>query len=637
MLTSFETLMMGGDSGKVVVKGEPNRSLLYTMTAHLEKPYMPPNRPKLRKPELTKLRKWIEGGLLPSSKSVAKAPPTLKKNGPKDVTRPTRTPPIPTNWSAVVVKEAARKPAITSLAASPTAPVIAVPGNKQLLVYHATTLKLLGVLPFPEGDVFALRFSRDGTLLLAAGGESGQSGKVVIWDIVTGKRKHVIGDELDAVLAADISPDHKRVAFGGPGRVVKIYSTKDGRLLHTIRKHTDWIYSVAFSPEGLLLATSDRNGSLFVWEAESAKEFWTLRGHTGPVHDLAWRADSNVLSSAGEDGTIRLWDMHEGKEIARWKAHVGGVLDVRFGSDEMLASGGRDKMVRVWDQKGKELRNYADLSDHATAVALSSSTKRVLGGDWSGTTLAWSLTTGKILGQLKPRTLRVAKTPTNVRVPALAQLEAKYQTLRNQMKQANARAKNLRAHHVELTKAYKMAREGVDAAKQALTRAEETANRIRALENIVKPAAEKATIAAEATRRQTEEAKARLELFRQAISLDKKQLLANLALANEALANAKTLATKKQQVWQASQQNAETIRRLAEQMPNNTRLQQAARQARQLSKLLQTEAETSRTQVEERTRDVSRLETVFQIWQRHFSTSRKPNTTKTTTPPRDTR
>ena len=63
-----------------------------------------------------------------------------------------------------------RANAVTALAHSPWAPVFAVGGQKQVLLYHTDTQELLGVLPFPEGNVFSVRFSRNGQLLLAAGG-----------------------------------------------------------------------------------------------------------------------------------------------------------------------------------------------------------------------------------------------------------------------------------------------------------------------------------------------------------------------------------------------------------------------------------------------------------------------------------
>src|SRR5262249_55859533 len=148
-------------------------------------------------------------------------------------------PPMPTKPLPLdPVVKTVKANAITALAGSPWAPLVAVGGQKQVMLYNSDTLDLVGVLPFPEGTPNGLRFSRNGSLLLAGGGRGGKSGKVVLWKVATGERVIALGDETDAVLAADISADQTQVALGGPAKVVRVYSTKDGSLIREIKKHT---------------------------------------------------------------------------------------------------------------------------------------------------------------------------------------------------------------------------------------------------------------------------------------------------------------------------------------------------------------------------------------------------------------
>ena len=182
------------------------------------------------------------------------------------------------------------------MACSPWAPLLAVAGQKQVLLYNTDTSELAGVLPFPEGTAQILKFSRNAGLLLAGGGRGAHSGKVVLWNIRTGARVVEIGDEYDSVLAADISSDHSMVALGGSSKMLRIYSTSDGELLHDIKKHTNWIFSLEFSPDGVLLASGDRNGGLHVWESMTGREYLALRGHGGAITAVSWRADSNIIA-----------------------------------------------------------------------------------------------------------------------------------------------------------------------------------------------------------------------------------------------------------------------------------------------------------------------------------------------------
>jgi hypothetical protein len=51
--------------------------------------------------------------------------------------------------------------AVTALAASPWAPLVAIGGQKQIVLYNTETLQPIGVLPFPEGFPTIIRFSRN--------------------------------------------------------------------------------------------------------------------------------------------------------------------------------------------------------------------------------------------------------------------------------------------------------------------------------------------------------------------------------------------------------------------------------------------------------------------------------------------
>jgi hypothetical protein len=286
--------------------------------------------------------------------------------------------------------------ALIAMAASPGAPLVAIGGQRQVLLYNTDTLQPLGVLPFPEGFPAVIRFSRNGQLLLTGGGLGGKSGRVVLWDVKTGERAGSVGDEFDQVLGADVSPDHAHVALGGPAKVLKIYATKDGKLLHTLKKHTDWVTAVAFSPDGKFLASGDRNGGVTIWEGATGKEYITLEGHKATVNALAFMP--GVLASASADGTIVLWDVKECKEMKKWNAHAGGTESVDFTPDGRIVSSGRDKLAKVWDATGKVIVTSPPFQDIALRAVLAN--ERLVAGDWSGLIRVVNVADTKPLGEL---------------------------------------------------------------------------------------------------------------------------------------------------------------------------------------------------------------------------------------------
>jgi hypothetical protein len=380
-LTTYQATMVGSENGPVIKPGQADASLLFKVCAQTEEPKMPPKGDKLSDSEMGLLKNWIAGFALETSSSK---PAAVAQNqvavAAVSLTKPDGPPPMPGDLPLEPLVRSKTNNAVTAMAASPWAPLVAIGGQKQVVLYNTELMQPCGVLPFAEGFPQVIRFSRNGQLLVVGGGLGGKSGKVLLWNVLTGERAGSVGDEVDQVLAADISPDHQYVALGGPAKVLKIFSTKDGKLLHTLKKHTEWITAVSFSPDGKFLASADRNGGVMVWEGATGKEYQALAGHKQAVTSLAFMP--GVLASASTEGKITLWNVKEGNEIKSWNAHGGGVESIDFAPDGRLVSCGRDKLAKAWDQTGKNLFTSAEFTDIALRAALSN--ERVVAADWTG-------------------------------------------------------------------------------------------------------------------------------------------------------------------------------------------------------------------------------------------------------------
>lgn len=402
-LTSYQGLLKGSGSGAVVIAGNPDASKLWKAITQTEDPTMPPNQPPMPDKVLEVFKKWIQGGLLETAngRAVAATKPamdfTLKQDA---LEKPTGPPPMPKNWASATPFHTEKTTAITGLAASAWAPLIAVAGQKQVLVYNSDSMALLGVLPFTEGEPVGVQFSRNGQLLFANGGRGATSGRVVVWDVTTGKKLMTLGDDYDTVLASDMRPDQSEVALGGPSRIVKIWSTKTGELIHKIKKHTDWVTAIAFSPNGQMLATADRNGGISVWDPDSAQEMFTLAGHKGAVTALSWRSDSKLLASSSEDGSVKLWEMEEGKLVKSWNADATGVLSVSYAHDGNLVTCGRGNSVSVWDGTGRKLRDLDKCCDLPLRAVFTDDNGRVIASDFDGQVAVWNTKNGKKVGNI---------------------------------------------------------------------------------------------------------------------------------------------------------------------------------------------------------------------------------------------
>lgn len=403
-LSNYRAILTGSDSGQVANAGDPDGSLLYKVVAYVDEPHMPKGKAKLLDKDIAVFKQWIADGLLETATGKA----AIAKGGPKlnlsvassGSGRPKGSIAMPAGLSLDPVVHTARPGAVLCLAESPWAPLAAIGGRHQILLYNTDTLQLLGVIPFAAGDPYVAKFSRNGSMLLVGGGRSSKSGQVLLYDVAQGKQVAAIGDEFDAILAADISPDQTSVALGGPGKTVKIFTTADGQMTAAIKKHTDWITALAYSPDGVLLASGDRQGGLWVWEAKSGSEFYGLQGHKAAITSVCFRDDSNILASASEDGTVKLWEMQEGKQVKSWTAHAPGVTSVSFSHDGRLVTSGRDHVARVWKSDGGALITTAAFPDIALQATFDSDGKRLIADDWSGAIKVFDVKDAKHVGDL---------------------------------------------------------------------------------------------------------------------------------------------------------------------------------------------------------------------------------------------
>ena len=197
---------------------------------------MPQNADKLPDSEIDLLKRWINGGALENAGSKAAAPKPKKVIAAESTPgkRPDVIPMPPRHGLGAGV------PNVT-LADGPFArdeSLGTARGRRQptasatLQHQHARAGRRVSV---------SRRSAERGSLQSRRPVASGRrrppaaSGKVVVWDITTGERVFEVGKELDAVLAADISADHKRIALGGPQQRREMYSTETGEML--IRAH----------------------------------------------------------------------------------------------------------------------------------------------------------------------------------------------------------------------------------------------------------------------------------------------------------------------------------------------------------------------------------------------------------------
>jgi len=117
-----------------------------------------------------------------------------------------------------------------------------------------------------------------------------------------------------------------------------------------------------------MLVSAGAEGTIAVWDAEVGALDIRLCGHLGAVNCVSVHPiTSEVIASGGEDHSVRLWDLRDvdpssamaklsreksiGLNLPHYtlKGHEGGVAAVQFTTDgQLLASASKDCQVRIW-------------------------------------------------------------------------------------------------------------------------------------------------------------------------------------------------------------------------------------------------------------------------------------------------
>jgi WD40 repeat protein len=84
----------------------------------------------------------------------------------------------------------------------------------------------------------------------------------------------------------------------------------------------------------------------------------TLKGHLTWIYALAISPDGRLLASGGYDKTIRIWNLSSGQLLYAIKAHGDAIDSLVFSQDgKTLVSGSWDNRVKLWNPNtGKLIR-----------------------------------------------------------------------------------------------------------------------------------------------------------------------------------------------------------------------------------------------------------------------------------------
>ncbi|KAJ8112190.1 hypothetical protein ONZ43_g5448 [Nemania bipapillata] len=168
--------------------------------------------------------------------------------------------------------------------------------------------------------------------------------------------------------------------------------------------HTHWINDIALVSHNTALVSASSDLTVKLWRPSTGDtEAHTIGQHADYVKCLATPSAGDWVASGGLDRKIYLWDLNgKGKSLeidvkSEAAAEKGSVYSLGAGRS-ILASGGPESIVRLWDPKtGKRVTKFVGHTSNIRAILVNEADDTVITASSDQTIKVWSVTAGRCM------------------------------------------------------------------------------------------------------------------------------------------------------------------------------------------------------------------------------------------------
>jgi WD40 repeat protein len=175
-----------------------------------------------------------------------------------------------------------------------------------------------------------------------------------------------------------------------PGVLRQLNPSTGEQRSKTLLSDTDLVWQ--FSPDACWLASG--SDDLTLWDIASGELVFSI-GQPAWVDALAFRADGELLAVGGDDGVVRLWNMRSQELLAELDEHDTSVSALAFSPDgKLIAAAAEDKSICLWESvSGRFKGRLCGHSDRVQALTWHPDGKLLVSGGWDTTARVWNTTT----------------------------------------------------------------------------------------------------------------------------------------------------------------------------------------------------------------------------------------------------
>jgi WD40 repeat protein len=215
-----------------------------------------------------------------------------------------------------------------------------------------------------------MMWSQDGKMLVVESSAGGYVYDTSTWNLLSEIPRSTVQDGWLTQLT--FFPDQQHLLFAAGYSTVfwqyDLHTQKIARAFENIDQKIDILDNPVFSPDGKLLilgslicsdtGTHPCRQVLDVYDANTGEPLHRMPKHGldpwGDMSVYAFSPDSTLIASGGDDDVVRVWDVASGTLKYQFQ-HESDVRSLSFSPDgKVLTSAGLDAAVRFWDMQNGE-------------------------------------------------------------------------------------------------------------------------------------------------------------------------------------------------------------------------------------------------------------------------------------------
>lgn len=179
--------------------------------------------------------------------------------------------------------------------------------------------------------------------------------------------KYTLSGHRSPVTKVLFHPVYSVMLTASEDATIKVWDYETGDYERTLKGHTDAVQDLAFDHPGKHLASCSADMTIKIWDFQTYECLKTLHGHDHNISSVDFLPSGDYLLSASRDKTIKMWEVGTGYCISTFTGHREWVRRVKVSPDgTMIASCSNDQSIRIWVISTKECKT--ELVDHDHVV-----------------------------------------------------------------------------------------------------------------------------------------------------------------------------------------------------------------------------------------------------------------------------